>query len=58
MKQQKMERIVRRRKTAQGLGALTGTLTVFAILGAIFGGDMKQEAKQLLQEAKEKLGIE
>lgn len=53
MKQKKMERIIRRRRRAQGFGALSGALTVFAILGALYGSDMKQEAKKLAAEAAE-----
>lgn len=55
MNQKKMEKIIRRRRRAQGIGALAGTLTTFAILGALFGGDMKDEAKQIAAEAKEKI---
>ena len=55
MTQKKMERIVRGRRRAQGLGALTGALTVFAILGALYGEDMKEEAGKLASEAQEKM---
>lgn len=55
MKTKRMERIIRRRRRAQGIGALGGVLTVFAILGAIYGKDMKQEAENLAAEAQEKM---
>lgn len=72
MKQKSLERIARGRRRAQGFGALTGALTVFAVLGALYGKDMKEEAgklaaevqekipepaKGLLEQAKEKLGL-
>lgn len=50
-----MEKIVRRRKRAQGFGALSGVVTVFAILGAVYGKDMKEEAGKLAAEVQEKI---
>ena len=55
MKQKSMERIARGRKRAQGFGALTGVLTVFGILGALYGKDMKNEAEKLAAEVQEKI---
>ena len=55
MTQKRMERIARGRRKAQGFGALTGALTVFAVLGALYGGDMKQEAGKLAAEVQEKM---
>ena len=55
MTQKRMERIVRGRRRAQGIGAFTGAFTVFAILGLIFGGDMKKEAKKIAEEVQGKI---
>ena len=55
MTQKRMERIVRRRKAAQGFGALGGVLTVFAVLGVVYGEDMKNEAEKLVTEAQDKV---
>lgn len=55
MTQKRMERIVKGRRLAQGIGALGGTLTVFAALGAIYGEDMKKEAKNIAAEVQEKI---
>ena len=54
MTQRRMEKIVKRRKVSQGIGALGGALTVFAVLGAIYGEDMKKEAGKLAAEVQEK----
>ena len=54
MTQKRLERIARGRRRAQGFGALTGVVTVFAILGAIYGKDMK-EAGKLATEVQEKI---
>lgn len=61
MNEKKMKRMMkkeRQRKTARGIGAFAGTATAFAILGLLYGGDMKKEAKLAVEEAKAKLGIE
>lgn len=55
MTQKRMERIARGRRRAQGFGALTGVVTVFALLGAIYGKDMKEEAGKLATEVQEKI---
>ena len=55
MTQKRLERIARGRRRAQGFGALTGVVTVFAILGAIYGKDMKEEAGNLATEVQEKI---
>ena len=55
MTQKRMEKIVKRRKVSQGIGALGGALTVFAVLGAIYGEDMKKEAGKLAAEVQEKV---
>ena len=55
MSTKRMERIIRGRRRAQGFGAISGVLTVFAILGAIYGKDMKQEAEKMAAEAQEKM---
>lgn len=55
MTQKRMEKIVKRRRLSQGIGALGGALTVFAVLGAIYGEDMKKEAGKLAAEAQEKV---
>jgi hypothetical protein len=55
MKQKSLERIARGRRRAQGFGALTGVMTVFAILGAVYGKDMKEEAGKLAAEVEEKI---
>ena len=47
----------KRRKAARGIGALAGTATAFAILGLLYGEDMKKEAKLVAEEAKGKLGL-
>lgn len=59
MTERKMKKILkrdRRRKAAQGVGALAGTAACFAILSAIYGSDMKEEAKKLGGEIAAKLG--
>ena len=55
MTQKRLERIARGRRRAQGFGALTGVMTVFAVLGAIYGKDMKEEAGKLATEVQEKI---
>ena len=55
MTQKRLERIARGRRRAQGFGALTGVMTVFAILGAVYGKDMKDEAGKLATEVQEKI---
>ena len=61
MTEKKMKKIIkrdRRRKRAQGIGALAGTLTSFAIIGLLYGGEMKEDAKKAKEEIKSKLGME
>lgn len=48
----------KRRKAARGIGALAGTATAFAILGLLYGEDMKREAKLAIEEIKARLAIE
>ena len=55
MTQKRLERIARGRRRAQGFGAISGALTVFAILGAVYGKDMKEEAGKLAAEVQEKI---
>ncbi|MBR0379631.1 MAG: hypothetical protein IJH62_03625 [Mogibacterium sp.] len=60
MKEKKMKKLMKmekRRKRARGIGALAGTATAFAILGMLYGEDMKKEAKLVAEEAKGKLGL-
>ena len=60
MTEKKMKKLMkkeRRRKTARGIGAFAGTATAFAILGLLYGDDMKKEAKLAVDEAKAKLGL-
>ena len=48
MTERKMKKIMKRearRKRARGIGAFAGTATAFAILGVLYGSDMKKEAK-------------
>lgn len=49
----KMMKRDRRRKGAQRIGALAGTMTCFAILGALYGGDMKKELAEAGAKAAE-----
>lgn len=55
MTKKKMERIARGRRRAQGIGALAGTVTVFGILGKVYGKEMKEEAVKIAGEIKNKL---
>ena len=60
MTEMKMKKIMKRearRKRARGIGAFAGTATAFAILGVLYGGDMKKEAKLAAGEIKAKLGL-
>ena len=60
MTEKKMKKLMKRekrRKRARGLGAFAGTATAFAILGMLYGEDMKKEAKLVAEEAKGKLGL-
>ena len=60
MTEKKMKRMIkkeRKRKTARGIGAFAGTATAFAILGLLYGKDMKEDAKLAAGEIKEKLGL-
>ncbi|MBR2707193.1 MAG: hypothetical protein IKE74_08180 [Mogibacterium sp.] len=60
MTERKMKKIMKRearRKRARGIGAFAGTATAFAILGVLYGGDMKKEAKLAAGEIKAKLGL-
>lgn len=57
-KMKKMIKRDRRRRRAQGIGALAGTLTSFAIIGLLYGGEMKKDAKKAKEEIKAKLGLE
>ena len=60
MTERKMKKIMQRearRKRARGIGAFAGTATAFAILGVLYGGDMKKEAKLAAGEIKAKLGL-
>ena len=57
MTERKMKKIMKkeaRRKRARGIGAFAGTATAFAILGVLYGGDMKKEAKLGLKNLKRK----
>ena len=56
-KMKKLMKMEKRRKRARGIGALAGTATAFAILGMLYGEDMKKEAKLMAEEAKGKLGL-
>lgn len=56
-KMKKLMKMEKRRKRARGIGALAGTATAFAILGMLYGEDMKKEAKLVAEEAKGKLGL-
>ena len=61
MTEKKMKKIMkkeRRRRTARGIGAFAGTATAFAVLGLLYGGEMKEDAKRAADEVKTKLGIE
>ena len=61
MTERKMKRIMkknRQRRAARGIGAFAGTATAFAILGLLYGGEMKKDAKLAVEEVKTKLGIE
>ena len=55
MTQKKMERIIRGRRISQGIGALGGVFTVFALPGAVYGDDMKKEAEKLASEVQDKI---
>ena len=58
--ERKMKKLMKeemRRKRARGIGAFAGTATAFAILGLLYGDDMKKEAKLAVDEAKSKLGL-
>ena len=60
MNEKKMKKLMKkemRRKRARGIGAFAGTATAFAILGFLYGEDMKKEAKLVAEEAKGKLGL-
>ena len=57
-KMKKMIKRDRRRRRAQGIGALAGALTSFAIIGLLYGGEMKEDAKKAKKEIKAKLGLE
>jgi hypothetical protein len=60
MTEKKMKKLMKRekrRKRARGIGAFAGTATAFAILGMLYGEDMKKEAKLMAEEAKGKLGL-
>ena len=60
MNEKKMKKLMKkemRRKRARGIGAFAGTATAFAILGLLYGEDMKKEAKLMAEEAKGKLGL-
>ena len=60
MNEKKMKKLMKkemRRKRARGIGAFAGTATAFAILGLLYGEDMKKEAKLVAEEAKGKLGL-
>ena len=60
MTERKMKKIMKRearRKRARGIGAFAGTATAFAILGALYGSDMKKDAKLAAEEIKAKLGL-
>jgi hypothetical protein len=60
MNEKKMKKLMKRekrRKRARGIGAFAGTATAFAILGMLYGEDMKKEAKLVAEEAKGKLGL-
>lgn len=60
MTEKKMKKLMKRekrRKRARGIGAFAGTATAFAILGMLYGEDMKKEAKLVAEEAKGKLGL-
>ena len=56
-KKKKLMKREKRRKRARGIGAFAGTATAFAILGMLYGEDMKKEAKLMAEEAKGKLGL-
>lgn len=61
MTDKKMKKIIKRdkrRRRAQGIGALAGTLTSFAIIGLVYGDQMKEDAKKAKEEIKSKLGME
>lgn len=61
MTDKKMKKMLRkelRRRRARGIGAFAGTATAFAILGALYGGEMKKDAKLALEDIKAKFGIE
>ena len=61
MTEKKMKKILKRdkrRRRAQGIGALAGTLTSFAIIGLVCGDQMKEDAKKAKEEIKSKLGME
>ena len=60
MTEKKMKKLMKRekrRKRARGIGAFAGTATAFAILGTLYGEDIKKEAKLVAEEAKGKLGL-
>lgn len=60
MTEKRMKKILKkeaRRKRARGIGAFAGTATAFAILGLLYGGDMKKEAETAAGEIKAKLGL-
>lgn len=61
MTERKMKKMIkrdRRRRRAQGIGALAGTLTSFAIIGLLYGGEMREDAKKAKEEIKSRLGLE
>ena len=56
-KMKKLMKMEKRRKRARGIGAFAGTATAFAILGMLYGENMKKEAKLMAEEAKGKFGL-
>lgn len=61
MTERKMKKMIkrdRRRRRARGIGALAGTLTSFAVIALLFGGEMKEDAKKVKAEIKTKMGLE
>lgn len=61
MTDKKMKKIIkrdRRRRRAQGIGALAGTLTSFAVIALLFGGEIKNDAKKAKEEIKSRLDPE
>ena len=61
MKDSKMQKMIKRdrkRRRAQGFGALVGALTTFAAIALLFGGEISEDAKKAKEEVKAKLGAE